>query len=59
MRRFDLCTSSGRWPPRGASYGNEVERFIWAPSQTNEIFSGVNTSAIRLQHGQEGAILGS
>lgn len=51
MRRFDLCTNSGRWPTRGASYGNEVERFIWAPSQTNEIFSDVNTSAIRLQHG--------
>lgn len=36
---------------RGASYGNEAERRLWAPSQTNEIFSDVNTTAIRLQRG--------
>lgn len=33
---------------RPASYANEVERFLWAPSQTNEIFSDVNTTAARL-----------
>lgn len=39
---------------RGASYGNEAERLLWAPSQTNEIFSDVNTAAIRLQRGEVG-----
>lgn len=39
---------------RGASYGNEAERLLWAPSQTNEIFSDVNTTAIRLQRGEVG-----
>lgn len=28
-----------------ASYANDVERFLWARSQTNEIFSAVNTVA--------------
>lgn len=40
---------------RGAPYGNEVQRYLWAPSQTNEIFSDVNTNAIRLQRGWVGA----
>lgn len=30
-----------------ASYANEAQRFLWAASQTNEIFSDVNTAAAR------------